>query len=167
MTIDELNQIKSNYKVIEITVDFINPSYNISRAKHLDNARHILCTLTEDGIPRKVKSSEDARVRITKPDNTSVYNDCEVITDGRVLITLTEQILAVRGNAIADIQLINNNTGVIYSTQNFVIHIDDTAVDNSVMESTNEFDALNNLLKEFSYISINRISEEEIDELFI
>ena len=165
MTLDELNQIKSNYKVIEITVDFINPSYNISRAKHLDNARYILCTLTENGIPRKVKVSEDARVRITKPDNTSVYNDCDVITDGRVLITLTEQILAVQGNAIADIQLINNDTSIIYSTQNFVIHIDDTAVDYGAIESTNEFIALNKIFQEFN--SIRRITEEEIDSLFI
>jgi hypothetical protein len=164
MTIDELNKIKSNYKIIEIPVDFINPSYNISRAKHLDNARYILCTLTENGIPRKVKGSEDARVRITKPDNTSVYNDCDVITDGRVLITLTEQILAVKGNAIADIQLVNNNTGVIYSTQTFVIHIDDTAVDNSVIESSDDFSALNNLLEGITYLS--RIPEEDIDALF-
>lgn len=51
MTHEELNEIKKNYKVIEIAVDFINPSYNISRAKHLDNARYIMCTLTENGIP--------------------------------------------------------------------------------------------------------------------
>lgn len=165
MTLDELNQIKSNYKVIEIAVDFINPSYNISRAKHLDNSRYILCTLTENGLPRKIKGYENARVRITKPDNTYVYNDCDVIEDGRVLITLTEQILAVKGNAIADIQLINNNTEIVYSTKNFVIHIDDTAVDNSIIESTSEFNALNNLLQTLS--SLTRITKEDIDELFI
>ena len=164
MTIDELNQIKSNYKVLEIAVDFINPSYNISRAKHLDTSRYILCTLTENGVPRNVKKSESARVRITKPDNTYVYNDCDVIEDGRVLITLTEQILAVKGNAISDIQLIDKDTGIIYSTKNFVIHIDDTAVDYDVIESTNEFNALNKIFQEFS--SIKRITEEEIDSLF-
>lgn len=165
MTLDELNQIKSNYKVLEIAVDFINPSYNISRAKHLDTSRYILCTLTENGIPRKVKSIENARVRITKPDNTYVFNDCDVIEDGRVLITLTEQILAVKGNAISDIQLIDKDTGIIYSTKNFVIHIDDTAVDYGAIESTNEFNALNKIFQEFN--SIKRITEEEIDSLFI
>lgn len=165
MTLDELNQIKSNYKVLEIAVDFINPSYNISRAKHLDTSRYILCTLTENGIPRKVKQSEDARVRITKPDNTYVFNDCDVIEDGRVLITLTEQILAEKGNAISDIQLTDKDTGIIYSTKNFVIHIDDTAVDYGAIESTNEFNALNKIFQEFN--SIRRITEEEIDSLFI
>lgn len=165
MTLNELEEIKKNYKVLEIAVDFINPSYNISRAKHLDTARYILCTLTENGIPRKVKETEDARIRITKPDNTYVFNDCDVIEDGRVLITLTEQILAEKGNAVSDIQLIDKETGIIYSTKNFVIHIDDTALDNSVIESSNEFNALNRLLQEISLIK--RITEEEIDSLFI
>lgn len=147
MTIDELNKIKKEYKVIDIAVDFINPSYNISRAKRLDNARYIVCTLTENGIPRPVKSNETARIRFQKPDRNPVYNDCDVIEeDGRVLITLTEQMLAVKGNAICDIQLVSGETGIIYSTKNFIINIDETAVDNSVIESTYEFDALNNII---------------------
>lgn len=146
MTLAELSEIKKNYKILEIAVDFINPSYNICRAKHLDTARYLLCTLTENGIPRNVKNDEVARIRLQKPDKTYVYNDCTVIEDGRVLITLTEQILAVEGNAICDIQLTNENTGIIYSTKNFTINIDKTAVDNSVIESSNEFNALNNLI---------------------
>lgn len=146
MTLEELNEIKNNYKIIEIAVDFINPSYNISRAKHLDTARYIVCTLTENGIPRNVNANEAARIRLQKPDRTYVYNDCKVLEDGRVFITLTEQILAVEGNAVCDIQVTNEETGVIYSTKNFIINIDKTAVDNSVMESTNEFGALNSLI---------------------
>ncbi len=146
MTLVELNEIKKNYKVLELAVDFINPSYNISRAKHLDNARYILCTLTENGIPRNVKVNEVARIRLQKPDRTHVYNDCAVLEDGRVLITLTEQILAVEGNAVCDIQLVNEQAGIIYSTKNFLINIDKTAVDNSVIASSDEFDALNQLI---------------------
>lgn len=146
MTSDRLNEIKKNYKVIEIAVDFINPSYNISRAKRLDNSRYIVCTLTENGVPRKIKTNETARIRLQKPDKTYVYNDCEPIEDGRVLITLTEQILASEGNAVCDIQLTNEDSGIIYSTKNFIISIDKTAVDNSVIESSDEFDALNNLI---------------------
>lgn len=146
MTLTELNEIKANYKILEIAVDFINPSYNISRAKHLDNARYLICTLTENGIPRMVKVNEAARIRLQKPDKTYVYNDCDVIEDGRVFITLTEQILAAEGNAVCDIQLTDEETGIIYSSKNFIINIDKTAVNNSIMESTNEFNALNNLI---------------------
>ena len=146
MTLAELNEIKKNYKVLEIAVDFINPSYNISRAKHLDTARYLLCTLTENGVPRSVKENEVARIRLQKPDRTYVYNDCDILEDGRVLITLTEQILAVEGNAVCDIQIVDEETGIIYSTKNFIINIDKTAVDNSVIESSYEFDALNNLI---------------------
>ena len=146
MTLDKFNEIKKNYKVLEIAVDFINPSYNISRAKRLDNSRYIVCTLTENGVPRGVKTNEVARFRLQKPDKTYVYNDCELLEDGRVLITLTEQILAAEGNAVCDIQLTNEDTGIIYSTKNFIINIDRTAVDNGVIESSDEFDALNNLI---------------------
>ena len=146
MTLTELNEIKQNYKVLDLAVDFINPSYNISRAKHLDTARYIICTLTENGIPRTVKTNESARIRLQKPDRTYVYNDCDILEDGRVFITLTEQILAVEGNAVCDIQLTDEETGIIYSTKNFIINIDKTAVNNSVMESSNEFGALNSLI---------------------
>lgn len=157
MTLTELNEIKANYKILEIAVDFINPSYNISRAKHLDNARYLICTLTENGIPRTVKTNEAARIRLQKPDRTYVYNDCDILEDGRIFITLTEQILAVEGNAVCDIQLTDEETGIIYSTKNFIINIDKTAVDNSIMESTNEFNALNNL------IATNKKLNEELE----
>lgn len=162
MTLKELDEIKKNYKVLEIAVDFINPSYNISRAKHLDNARYIVCTLTENGIPRNVKSNEVVRIRLQKPDKQPVYNDCDILEDGRVFITLTEQILAVEGNAICDIQLTNEETGVIYSTKNFIINIDKTAVQNSVIESSYEFDALNNLIT--SNKKLKEWFEEKLDE---
>lgn len=162
MTLEELNEIKANYKVVEIAVDFINPSYNISRAKHLDTARYLLCTLTENGIPRKVKTNEVARIRLQKPDRTYVYNDCDIIEDGRVLITLTEQILAVEGNAVCDIQLTDEETGIIYSTKNFIINVDKTAVDNSVIESSYEFDALNNLISTNKKINGWLEADEEV-----
>jgi hypothetical protein len=157
VTLAELNEIKKNYKIIEIAVDFINPSYNISRAKHLDTARYIVCTLTENGIPRTIKSNEVARIRLQKPDKTYVYNDCKIIEDGRVFITLTEQILAVEGNALCDIQVTDEEAGIVYSTKNFIVNIDETAVDNSIIESSNEFDALNNL------ITTNKKLNEELE----
>lgn len=162
MTLTELNEIKQNYKVLDLAVDFINPSYNISRAKHLDTARYIVCTLTENGIPRTIKTNEIARIRLQKPDRTYVYNDCDILEDGRVFITLTEQILAVEGNAVCDIQLTDEETGIIYSTKNFIINIDKTAVDNTVMESTNEFGALNNLIANNKKLNEELNANEEI-----
>lgn len=162
MTLTELNEIKQNYKVLELAVDFINPSYNISRAKHLDTARYIICTLTENGIPRGVKTNETARIRLQKPDRTYVYNDCDILEDGRVFITLTEQILAVKGNAVCDIQLTDEETGIIYSTKNFIINIDKTAINNSVMESTNEFGALNSLIANNKKLNEELNANEEI-----
>lgn len=162
MTLAEIEKIKANYKVVELAVDFINPSYNISRAKCLDNTRYLLCTLTEDGVPRLIKNGEVARIRLQKPDKHAVYNDCVVVEDGKLLITLTEQILAVAGNAICDIQVVNEDTGIIYSTKNFIINIDKTAIDNSLIASSNEFDALNRLIATNKQVNNELIANEEI-----
>lgn len=162
MTINELNNIKKKYKIIEITADFINPSYNISRAKHLDTARYIICTLTENGIPRNVKENETARIRLQKPDMTYVYNDCDILEDGRIFITLTEQILSVEGNAVCDIQLTDEETEVIYSTKNFIINIDSAAINNSTIESSDEFGALNNLISTNKKLNIELSTNENI-----
>ena len=145
MTLNEINTLSEKYKIISITADFINSLYDSVQSKHLDNARHIICTLTENGIPRPVGSDETARVRIQKPDKTYVYNDCDVIDDGRVLITLTEQILAYPGTASCDIQLTSYD-GVIYSTKKFYIIIDDTPYPPDAIESSNEFNALNKII---------------------
>lgn len=147
MTLNELNDLKKKYTIPEISVDFFNSSYNMIQAKQLDNCRYVLCTLTENGIKRNVKNNETPRIRLLKPDNTYVYNNCTVIEDGTVLVLLTEQILAVKGKAIADIQLISTDNK-IYSTKNFIINIENVAYPIDAIESSNEVNALNKIFLE-------------------
>lgn len=129
-------------------MDFNITSYDTSQAKNLDTARYILITVTENGLPRVILNTESPRLRLHKPDNTYVYNTCEVVEDGRILVTLTEQILAYPGTATCDIQIVRNSDKAIYSTKVFHIVIDIPAYDNKVIESSSEFGALNNLIAE-------------------
>lgn len=131
-----------------MSVDFNITSYDTSQAKNLDTARYILITVTENGLPRAISGTENPRLRLHKPDNTYVYNTCEVVEDGRILVTLTEQILAYPGTATCDIQIVRDSDKAIYSTKVFHIVIDIPAYDNKVIESSNEFGALNNLIAE-------------------
>ena len=149
LTLAQLNELKSQYKIPEITVDFFITSYDTVQSKNLDTARYILITATENGLPRKILEAETPRLRLHKPDNTYVYNDCAVIEDGRVLIKLTEQILASAGTASCDIQIVTSDKDV-YATKVFHIIVDEPAYDNTVIESSDDFSALNQMIAEES-----------------
>ena len=164
MTLKELDSLSKKYKIPAISVDFLNHSYHIVQSKQLDNSRYLICTLTENGIPRSVKPDEIARLRLEKPDKTYVYNECETIEDGRILVTLTEQILAVNGKAQCDIQLTSAD-GIIYSTKNFIIHIDSTPYPLDAIKSSDEFDALNDIIaREGERIKIVEELEQTVTE---
>ena len=164
MTLKELDSLSEKYKIPVISVDFLNHSYHTVQSKQLDNSRYLICTLTENGIPRGVKPDEIARLRLEKPDKTYVYNECETIEDGRILVTLTEQILAVNGKAQCDIQLTSAD-GIIYSTKNFIIHIDSTPYPLDAIKSSDEFDALNDIIaREGERIKIVEELEQTVTE---
>ncbi len=164
MTLKELDSLSEKYKIPAISVDFLNHSYHTVQSKQLDNSRYLICTLTENGIPRAVRPDEIARLRLEKPDKTYVYNECETIEDGRILVTLTEQILAVKGKAQCDIQLTSIN-GIIYSTKNFIINIDSVPYPLDAIESSDEFDALNDIIaREEERIKIVEELEQTVTE---
>lgn len=164
MTLKELDSLSEKYKIPAISVDFLNHSYHTVQSKQLDNSRYLICTLTENGIPRAVRPDEIARLRLEKPDKTYVYNECETIEDGRILVTLTEQILAVKGKAQCDIQLTSIN-GIIYSTKNFIINIDSVPYPLDAIESSDEFDALNDIIaREGERIKIVEELEQTVTE---
>ncbi len=164
MTLKELDSLSEKYKIPAISVDFLNHSYHTVQSKQLDNSRYLICTLTENGIPRAVRPDEIARLRLEKPDKTYVYNECETIEDGRILVTLTEQILAAKGKAQCDIQLTSIN-GIIYSTKNFIINIDSVPYPLDAIESSDEFDALNDIIaREGERIKIVEELEQTVTE---
>lgn len=148
MTTDKLNELLNTYHIPQISIDFYKNNYICVSSKQLDSARYLIITLTENGIPRKL-TNERALFRAGKPDNTYIYNEdeCIILEDGRLLIELTEQTLAVNGRIEADIQLICTNNK-IYSTKKFYIEAASLPYDESAVESSNEFNALNKLVSE-------------------
>lgn len=150
MNTEQLNKLLRSYNIPEVSIDFYKNNIVCIQSKQLDTARYILITLTENGIPRKL-TTERALFRAGKPDNTYVYNEeeCIILEDGRLLVELTEQTLAVKGKIEADIQLICTNNK-IYSTKKFFIEAASLPYDESAVESSNEFNALNRLISEES-----------------
>lgn len=144
-----------------ISLDFYNNSIVNVYAKQSDgNSRFINVTCTDHG--KKVfinKEYVSAFIRLKKSDRTYVYNNAEVLDDGTILVTLTQQMLVVYGKQTADIVLLttpdvtSNELNSLQSTSDFsnvsvisvmpfYLIVQSSSIDNSLITSTNEFDAL-------------------------
>ena len=150
--------------IININIDFYDKKYTLINAKQLDkNSRFISVTCYNHGELYPINAKEhSAYIRYKKPDNNSVFNFCEIDSKGKILVEITEQMLACDGICHADLVIVNkgsasvnNKTGEITVIDNasvlstMPLHIDvvETAIANSDIESTYEFDALNVLLE--------------------
>ena len=152
--------------VTNINVDLCDKKHILINAKQLDrDSRVIYITCYNHGEIFSINSGEhSAYVRYKKPDDYSVFNFCEINRYGQIEVKLTEQMLAVDGICCADLVIVNKgkakvdaNTGeitaidnnAILSTMTFYIDVSETAVVNSEIESTYEFNVLNETLAEY------------------
>lgn len=154
--------------VREISLDVSKNQYISLDVKQYDrNTRYILITCYHQGefIPIN-KTSHFASIRYWKPDEQGVFNTCEITQDGKILVELTEQMLAVAGvcnvdvviheninlsvdvveNADGTIKIIDTGNSGIVSTMTFVVYVHEAAFDNELIESSYEYNALNDLV---------------------
>lgn len=160
----------------KISLDFYNNNIVTINAKQYDTkSRYLNISCTEYG--KKVvldASSMSAFVRYNKADNTYVFNDETIESDGTVTVELTQQMLAATGKCTVDVIIVGNpgikvenlsNMDDIYkltpviSTMSFYLNVLPTAVDHSTVESSNEYNALLKGISQMIYI------EEHMEEL--
>jgi hypothetical protein len=149
---------------ININVDFYDKKYILINAKQYDkNSRFLSVTCYNHGEIYPVNAGEhSAYIRYKKADNNSVFNFCKIDRKGNILVELTEQMLASDGICCADLMIVNKGsanidaeTGEITTVDNASIlstmplHIDvtGTSIDNSDIESSYEFNVLNETLE--------------------
>lgn len=150
-----------------INVDFYDKRYTLINAKQLDkNSRFLSVTCYNHGELYPINNGEHAAyVRYRKADNYGVFNNCDINNKGKIIIKLTEQMLAANGICYADLVIINRgeanidpNTGEIdeiienasiLSTMTFCIDVNEVSVTNSEIESTYEFTLLNSTLEKY------------------
>lgn len=147
-----------------INVDFYDKKYILINAKQNDKeSRFLSVTCYDHGKLFTLSSAyHSAYIRYKKADEYSVFNSC-TINKGKVIVELTEQMLAASGICYADLIIVEGgnaivdvDTGVItgiegssiLSTMTFCIDVAETAVDNSDIESNYDFDGLNEALDE-------------------
>ena len=153
--------------ITDLNVDFYDKRYITINAKQLDrDSRFLSVTCYNRGEPYHLNNGEHvAYIRYRKADDYGVFNKCDINNKGKIIVNLTEQMLASDGVCYADLVIVNKGdadidpyTGKIsehienasvLSTMTFCIDVSEVPVANSDIESTYEFILLNENLEKY------------------
>lgn len=114
-------------------------------------SRYIEITPFNCGQEMKLESGVRAELRVTKHDKKVAVHTA-AISNGVIIAELTNQILAAAGEAVAEIALLKG--AEILSTQTFVINVEKSAYNADKVESSDDYKALLETIK-----NINNINE--------
>ena len=136
-----------------VTIDIYNPkSLPVMKAQQGDSGRGIEITLTENGAVL-IPTTEVINLYAKKPDKTISYLPCTVAGE-KILCTFTNQMLSLAGNVKLELQIVFSGDGEAQATLKTPvceINVCPSIVDNSAIESSNEFPALEDALAELAY----------------
>lgn len=131
-----------------LTIGFYKNTTKTIKAKQGDNdTRFVLITfLDNNGKTVNIDDSMDLEFKMVTPNNKSIYhNDCLTVqSDGKVLITLDDNMLASAGTARAELSIIKDKK--VLSTTYFRIIIEKSIVSASTIIATNDFAILRETL---------------------
>ena len=128
-----------------ITVDVAKPDFPVVvRAKQLDNARYINITLTDNGLPFTIPDGTSAIFRGLCPNGHSFFYDA-LIVNNIIEVQLIEAALSVAGRVKAEVNLYNMNAEKL-TTFGFIIDVEAASVSDQVIEQSDYFTALTNLV---------------------
>ncbi len=148
--------------ITNINIDFVKQEYLMIKAKQYDNRSRFICiTCYNNGSLCPLDATEHvAYVTFKKADGHFVFNFCTIDSKGRILVELTEQMLAAIGTCYAEIKVVNKgratvdvDTGEIFidddavlTTMTFYVDVCEGVVDTSLVESDDAFLELNEML---------------------
>ena len=134
--------------------------------------------LAQSGACVLDSSKVSAYVRCKKPDNTVVFDKCEIDSNGKIYIELTNQILAYVGRVALDIIIVESITKITYqkiissgvnviSTMTMYLNVVENVFPDKYIESKDEFSALKYALAraEYNYQHVLDQAEEYVDSI--
>lgn len=129
--------------ITDITLELTGETKRFEvQAKQGDKGtRFVRVSLTNNGAEFEIPSGVTVIANIQKPDRKFCFNEC-TLQENKVLVPLTNQALAVAGTAECDIEIRDGGGNLILSSQAFTIEIEKSMRDESAIESSNEFTAL-------------------------
>ena len=149
-------------RTLNITLDLYNENRTVYKAKQGDaNSRFLLATITELGVPFSIPANNTVYLKVRKPDETCTLTQ-GVISDGKALVELTSQTLAVSGIAYCEIRILQNDPIEDLKTIKFTMQFDSSVFLDEIAESTDEFTALEEALAAAG--SIGKVSDLKTED---
>lgn len=127
----------------EVTVDVSKsiPAPTVF-CKQADNVVRVLrVTIQDNKEDYPIPAGFVARLRGTKADGTRIYLNARSAAENVAEFILTQNALAAYGKATCEVEL-SNNAGDVVKSCNLVLNVQKTAMDDSAVESTDEFQSL-------------------------
>ena len=110
--------------------------------KQADNVVRVLrVTIQDNKEDYPIPAGFVARLRGTKADGTRIYLDARSAAENVAEFILTQNALAAYGKATCEVEL-SNSAGDVVKSCNLVLNVQKTAMDDSAVESTDEFQSL-------------------------
>lgn len=128
----------------EVTVDVSKsiPAPTVF-CKQADNVVRVLrVTIQDNKEDYPIPAGFVARLRGTKADGTRIYLDARSAAGNVAEFILTQNALAAYGKATCEVEL-SNSAGDVVKSCNLILNVQKTAMDDSAVESTDEFQSLN------------------------
>jgi hypothetical protein len=133
-----------NTQSIKVPIDGAPPFEYIIAKQGEISSRQVEVTLLQNNAVYTIPSGVKARVKYYKPDGNKVINDC-TISNNKVIVKYTQQMLAAAGTGFAEIQLYNGSSVLVSAT--YYTKIAESVYTDDI-ESTDESTSLSKLIIE-------------------
>lgn len=135
-----------NKQITRITLDVgLRDSYKVVFAKIGDTERRVIAEIKDNGETYSLTGVKTVEVRCRKADGKQVTKNAST-ENNTIIIDISRQMTTCKGTAIVDVVLYGTDGGVL-STAKFYLNVDDGAVSEEDIKSSNEYESLTDALR--------------------
>lgn len=133
-------------QITRLTLDVgLRDSYKVVFAKMGDTERRVIAEIKDNGEEYSLTGVNTVEVRCRKADGKQVTKNATK-ENNTVVIDISRQMTTCKGTAIVDVVLYGTSGGVL-STAKFYLNVDDGAVSEDEIKSSNEYESLTDALR--------------------
>lgn len=133
-------------QITRLTLDVgLRDSYKVVFAKMGDTERRVIAEIKDNGEEYSLAGVNTVEVRCRKADGKQVTKNATK-ENNTVVIDISGQMTTCKGTAIVDVVLYGTSGGVL-STAKFYLNVDDGAVSEDEIKSSNEYKSLTDALR--------------------
>ena len=123
----------------------LRDSYKVVFAKMGDTERRVIAEIKDNGEDYSLAGVNTVEVRCRKADGKQVTKNATK-DNNTIVIDISGQMTTCKGTAIVDVVLYGTDGGVL-STAKFYLNVDDGAVNEDDIKSSNEYESLTDALR--------------------